>query len=567
MKHMKAVPQSKSKLAISAGLSALMVVSSLGVAPAMAFAGPSGRGVNQPKQQPTFEDIVKKVVSYDAAVLHPNAKQDELNKIYHLNPAKDTQLVTPDDVAKEKTAIDQTGQVNDNAKLADNLTDATAKRKQAQKDLHTKYVAQENAEKQLEEEKNSDPLADLAQDASQALKDKALASHQEAVKKAETAVENAEAEVAAATKALQQAQYAEITLKIASLKDELATKVPESKKLANYEKWLAGKLAESKKLEKIDLGDFAEQYLMIPREEMDQTETWEALIKKQEEVKKRIATLEGNIKRVKDNADFKTLTESIKDLESQFAYLQKQLAPKAQPSVLDVLRGLNADDVLNNAAKLHIASIDDLTKPTVDPAIELLAKKAESEGLSFAAKQIRKAKTVEGAKNLLKEAEKSAIETLAQKAEKEGFTFAAKQIRKAKTVEGARALLKAAEDSKPNTPAKPSVSDVLSGLSADDMINKVAGFKLDKDVVEAIKKDLASTYNHDNNTETPGSDQTPAPDNSGDASNDQKPEGKEEDKAQAEKTPKTGDFFAALLPMLGVALGGTSIAFGKRMRH
>ena len=206
-------------------------------------------------------------------------------------------------------------------------------------------------------------------------------------------------------------------------------------------------------------------------------------------------------------------------------------------------------------------------KTAFDASIELLAKKAESEGLSFAAKQIRKAKTLDGATNLLKEAEKSAIETLAQKAEKEGFTFAAKQIRKAKTVEGARALLKAAEDSKPNTPAKPSVSDVLSGLSADDMINKVAGFKLDKDVVEAIKKDLASTYNHDNNTETPGSDQTPAPDNSGDASNDQKPEGKEEDKAQAEKTPKTGDFFAALLPMLGVALGGTSIAFGKRMRH
>ncbi len=84
--------------------------------------------------------------------------------------------------------------------------------------------------------------------------------------------------------------------------------------------------------------------------------------------------------------------------------------------------------------------------------ISELAQKAEKEGLTFAAKQIRKAKTVEGAQTLLAEAEKAAIETLAQKAEKEGFTFVAKYIRKAKTVEGARALLAEAEKNKKQKP-------------------------------------------------------------------------------------------------------------------
>lgn len=118
-----------------------------------------------------------------------------------------------------------------------------------------------------------------------------------------------------------------------------------------------------------------------------------------------------------------------------------------------------------------------------------------------------------------------------------------------------------------------SLGEVLGGLSADDILNNA----LNKDVTEAIKKDLASTYSHSNNTENPGSDQTPASDNSGagtnsgDTSNDQISEGKEGAQAtktpKTPKTPKTGDFLAALLPMLGVALGGTSIAFGKRMRH
>ncbi|KMT47965.1 hypothetical protein AC070_01050, partial [Fannyhessea vaginae] len=123
---------------------------------------------------------------------------------------------------------------------------------------------------------------------------------------------------------------------------------------------------------------------------------------------------------------------------------------------------------------------------------------------------------------LLKEAEKSAIETVAQKAEKEGLSFTAKQIRKAKTIEGARALLKVAEDSKLNS--KP-----------------------------------------ENKPEAPESDNSGDGTTSGDASHDNTSMSKE--KAQAKKTPKTSDVLATLLPMFGVVLGGTSIVFGKRMRH
>ena len=141
-------------------------------------------------------------------------------------------------------------------------------------------------------------------------------------------------------------------------------------------------------------------------------------------------------------------------------------------------------------------------------AIEEVAKKAEHKGLTFAAKQIRKAKTVEGAKNLLAEAEKAAIETLAQKAEKEGFNFVAKYIRKVKTVEGAQALLDAARASKKKPQPKPvapqtakgealvqpelpelSAADLFKGLTYDqakalyeDMVKNAAaaGVKFDK---------------------------------------------------------------------------------------
>ncbi|MFU0572861.1 hypothetical protein ACMZ8B_02890 [Gardnerella greenwoodii] len=120
--------------------------------------------------------------------------------------------------------------------------------------------------------------------------------------------------------------------------------------------------------------------------------------------------------------------------------------------------GENTVQVSDNAASNDEEhSEEDLQKQAqkqLDDAnkISELAQKAEKEGLTFAAKQIRKAKTVEGAQTLLAEAEKAAIETLAQKAEKEGFTFVAKYIRKAKTVEGARALLAEAEKNKKQKP-------------------------------------------------------------------------------------------------------------------
>ncbi|WP_422113439.1 hypothetical protein [Gardnerella sp. DNF00536] len=134
--------------------------------------------------------------------------------------------------------------------------------------------------------------------------------------------------------------------------------------------------------------------------------------------------------------------------------------PETKFDIEHALSQVNGDTVADY--KLHPADVSELVggkgqtpvvpTPAVDPAIEALAKKAESEGLTFAAKYIRKAKTVEGARALLAEAEKSAIEDLAKKAEKEGFTFVAKLIRKAKTVEGARALLAEAEKGKKPTP-------------------------------------------------------------------------------------------------------------------
>ena len=134
--------------------------------------------------------------------------------------------------------------------------------------------------------------------------------------------------------------------------------------------------------------------------------------------------------------------------------------PETKFDIEHALSQVNGDTVADY--KLHPADVSELVggkepkpvvpAPAVDPAIEALAKKAESEGLTFAAKYIRKAKTVEGAKALLAEAEKSAIEDLAKKAETEGFNFVAKLIRKAKTVEGARALLAEAEKGKKPAP-------------------------------------------------------------------------------------------------------------------
>lgn len=434
MKHMKVTKKSNAQFAISAGLSALMVCSTLGVAPVMAVADPAPRSAVK-----DFSKIAQQVQTYDAAKLHPDATQEQLDKLYPTTEGSQSKI-TVKDVKNMKAKLDQEQKVIDGNKLAQpggSLEQVTKEKNQASHDLHEKYKALEKAENELQKAKSVDYLADLDQDAPQELKDKALAGYNKAVEAAEKGVVSAKDEIAKATKVLQEKQLLQIAVKLDVLKNELATKVPDSTKLSNFEKWLTGKKAELEKLKTIDLGDFSEEYLMIPREEADQTQTWEALNKKTDEVKNRIKTLEQKIKNVKDNQDYKSITEQIKDLETQQAYLKKELSISGRLSLGEVLGSLSADDILNNA--------------------------------------------------------------------------------------------------------------------------------LDKDVTEAIKKDLASTYSHSNNTENPGSDNSGDSTTSGDASHDNTSMGKE--KAQAKHTPKTGDFLAGLLPMLGVALGGTSIAFGKRMRH
>lgn len=434
MKHMKVTKKSNAQFAISAGLSALMVCSTLGVAPVMAVADPAPRSAVK-----DFSKIAQQVQTYDAAKLHPDATQEQLDKLYPTTEGSQSKI-TVKDVKNMKAKLDQKQKVIDGNKLAQpggSLEQVTNEKNQASHDLHEKYKALEKAENELQKAKSVDYLADLDQDAPQELKDKALAGYNKAVEAAEKGVVSAKDEIAKATKVLQEKQLLQIAVKLDVLKNELATKVPDSTKLSNFEKWLTGKKAELEKLKTIDLGDFSEEYLMIPREEADQTQTWEALNKKTDEVKNRIKTLEQKIKNVKDNQDYKSITEQIKDLETQQAYLKKELSISGRLSLGEVLGSLSADDILNNA--------------------------------------------------------------------------------------------------------------------------------LDKDVTEAIKKDLASTYSHSNNTENPGSDNSGDSTTSGDASHDNTSMGKE--KAQAKHTPKTGDFLAGLLPMLGVALGGTSIAFGKRMRH
>lgn len=434
MKHMKVTKKSNAQFAISAGLSALMVCSSLGVAPVLAVADPAPKSAVK-----DFSKIAQQVQTYDAAKLHPNATQEQLDKLYPTTENSQSK-VTVKNVKNKKAELDQKQKVTDGNKRAQpggSLEQVTNEKNQASHDLHEKYKALEKAENELQKAKSVDYLADLDQDAPQELKDKALAGYNKAVEAAEKGVVSAKDEIAKATKVLQEKQLLQIAVKLDVLKNELATKVPDSTKLSNFEKWLTGKKAELEKLKTIDLGDFSEEYLMIPREEADQTQTWEALNKKTDEVKNRIKTLEQKIKNVKDNQDYKSITEQIKDLETQQAYLKKELSISGRLSLGEVLGSLSADDILNNA--------------------------------------------------------------------------------------------------------------------------------LDKDVTEAIKKDLASTYSHSNNTENPGSDNSGDSTTSGDASHDNTSMGKE--KAQAKHTPKTGDFLAGLLPMLGVALGGTSIAFGKRMRH
>ena len=537
MKHMKAVPQSKSKLAISAGLSALMVVSSLGVAPAMAFAGqnptstPAGQTGKQPKQQdpqPTvnFGAISAEDVMTNAGKLSskpapaPESGNSELPKItseavptYLGSTEADSVLTNAGKLSftnfsgdkENAAAISDIASLIGNDILPRTLADAGTNAKDAQSVLKEKNDALLKAQQKLEEVKAEDPYAGLAADATEDAKAKAAATHEAKVQLAQEAVQEAQSAVTTATQELKNVKYTEASLKLIQLKKEFNNFVPRYDKLPQIKEWLAGRVKQYDDLRAMSVKEFVAAYKdkikdLDKMSEENQVKQLEA--KKTEvsgkivDLKNDIATIEAGIKNAEEN------NGAYLKLKNQVAALEKELEsykttpapapkPEAKPSISDVLGGLSADDILNSAAKLNIKPIDELVKPAPEVTVEA----------------IEKALT---------------------------------------TVDG----------------------------------EKIADFKLNKEVTEAIKKDLASTYHHENNTETPGSssdtttpapDQTPAPDNSGVGtsagadSSDQASEGKEE--AQEAKTPKTGDFLAALLPMLGVALGGTSIAFGKRMRH
>ena len=510
MKHMKAVPQSKSKLAISAGLSALMVFSSLGVAPAMAFA--SAKAVTQ---KPSFEDIVKKVVSYDAAVLHPDAKQDDLNTIYKLK--SDSKLVTPDDVAKEKTAIDQTGQVDDNAKLADNLTNAATAREEAQKDLHKKFEALEIAEKKLEDVENENYLADLPQGAPQALKDKALAGHNEAVQSAQKVVNDAKSGIATGKEALQKAFYSEIPLRIASLENELAA-VPGYKLMVMQEKWLANKQKELAALQTMSVDQFIKAYKNKVKglDAMDSYAAQAELENTKTTVTKRIAFLTKKIQEVKNNSKYQSLTGDIEVLKSQFVFLKKQLDPKTQPS-----------DPVN-------------PEPQPQPQPKPEPKPSQDKDENYYGHH--EIYTPEDNNPWM-----------------EGRSLTGKHTGHIE------AMKKSYQDEKAGDKAAAELRKEINknlGVSADDTSTLPGS---DDNVYPTDPKmDVAAPSADGTKTPAaPSADGSVTPAQASDES-----AAPEESKAEGKKAlPQTNDFLATLLPMLGVALGGTSIAFGKRMRH
>ena len=245
MKHMKVTKKSNAQFAISAGLSALMVCSSLGVAPVLAVADPAPKSAVK-----DFSKIAQQVQTYDAAKLHPNATQEQLDKLYPTTGDSQSKI-TVKNVKNMKAKLDQEQKVIDGNKLAQPggyLEQVTKDKNQASHDLHEKYKALEKAENELEKAKSVDYLADLDQDAPQELKDKALSGYNAAVEAAQKVVVSAQDEIAKATKVLQQKQLLQITVQLDALKSQLVTKVPDSNMLSNYEKWLTGKKAELERL-------------------------------------------------------------------------------------------------------------------------------------------------------------------------------------------------------------------------------------------------------------------------------------------------------------------------------
>ena len=195
----------------------------------------------------------------------------------------------------------------------------------------------------------------------------------------------------------------------------------------------------------------------------DQTKTVEYVNSKIVEYRAKhldVVGLHDLAKAVRDAKDFNSSVSAFFGTKAKPTKDERSKAESAYKTGKDALvkkaKEKGFDSVAKQIEESQYDTLDTLAnwiKLADRSVIEKVAVQAEKEGLSFTAKYIRKAKTVEVAKALLAEAEKSAIKTLSQKAEKELLHEAAQQILKAKTVADARQILAAAEVTLTNIPA------------------------------------------------------------------------------------------------------------------
>ena len=156
-------------------------------------------------------------------------------------------------------------------------------------------------------------------------------------------------------------------------------------------------------------------------------------------------------------------------------------------SAADLFKGLTYDEakalyeeMLKNAADAGVNAGKVADRDNEDPTARLLAQ----------------------AKAKIEQMAKDEIENIAKQAEKEGFTFVAKYIRKAKTVEGARALLAEAEKSKPvppTPPTPPTPTTPASETSSDSPVSENESTTVDKGElnvqIKGAESDLAAAGN------------------------------------------------------------------------
>lgn len=150
-----------------------------------------------------------------------------------------------------------------------------------------------------------------------------------------------------------------------------------------------------------------------------------------------------------------------------FTFIAAQIE-KSQYSTLEALTNLlkNAERAkrqINNGVAPAVNNVPEYNGADLFKGLTYDQAKALYEEMNANAEAAKKAakdgkldadtvKLLAQAKAAFQKIVKAEIEKIAQQAEKEGFTFTAKLIRKAKTVEGARALLAEAEKSKKLTP-------------------------------------------------------------------------------------------------------------------